>query len=101
MAKPVPDQVIVITVDGRRYEFNPARITGTIAGRVRAATGLSVARAGQLLLTDPDIDVFAAVCFAAKLQTDPAASYESVADAITYTSEVTVESVVADPDPET
>lgn len=96
---PKPEQVFTIVVDGRRYEFRPDRITGTITGRVRAATGLSLARAAQTLIDDPDIDVLAAVCYAAALQTDRTVTYEQVADSITYQSAVTVE-IGDDPDPE-
>lgn len=90
MSRIKPEQVVVITVDDVDYRFYPERITGLVAGKVRAATSRSVQSAVQALADDPDLDVLAVLCFAAALQTDPTASYETIAGSISYGSAIAI-----------
>ena len=84
-------QVVTIGVDGEPFEFRPGEINGRIVRMVRAATGLSVARALQTLADDPDVDVLAAVVFAAALQADPTADFDRIEGICTYDAEYTVD----------
>lgn len=82
---------VVIRVGDTFYNFRPGEITARIARRVRQETGMSLVRAQELLAEQPDLDVFATVCFAAALQTDPArASLDEIDEQLSYVSEIEV-----------
>ena len=96
-----PEQVI-IGVGDTKFIFRPGEITPKISRRVRTETGMGLLQALTMLGTEPDIDILAAICFAAAIQTDPDnADLAKIDEAFNYTSDVTLDIVdEEDDDPE-
>lgn len=92
----VDSTAVIITVDGKAYEFRPGDVTGKIARLVRHATGMSLSKAMQQLVDDADLDNLAVVMYAASLQAGSPESFEEIEESISYGSEVTVEQVEAE-----
>ena len=87
-----------INVGDQTFIFRPGEITARISRQVRGATGgLGILKALSTLETEPDLDILAAICYAAQLQTDPGtADYDKIEASFTYTDEITMD--VADED---
>lgn len=97
MNKPASPMVITITIDeNTSFELRPDEITATISRKVREATGISLRKAMELLSSDPDLDVFAAICYAAALQTNPNYPFDDIEAKLTYDTSLEVD--VADDD---
>lgn len=84
---------ITINVGDQTFVFRPGEITARISRQVRAAThGLGILKALSTLDTEPDLDILAAICYAAQLQTDPdRADYDKIEESFTYADEITME----------
>lgn len=90
---------IVLTVGDETYRFRWDEITASVSRRVRAATGMSLFETLNLLEGDIDIDVVAAVVFAAALQAGDTVTLAEIEGKIGYQTEIEVE-FVAGGDPE-
>lgn len=70
---PEPTPSVTLNVPGKDdgddhvFVFRPGDVTPKIARRIRSETGMSILQAQRLLETDPDLDVLATICFAARL----------------------------------
>ena len=84
-------KTIIVTIDGTEYRFVYAEVTATIARKVRAATGVSLFTVLGMVTGDVDIDILAAVCYAAELQAGGSKTLADIEVSIDYQSEVTVE----------
>jgi hypothetical protein len=83
------DQVkIGVRVDGQEFVVRPSEITAKQAGALRRETGFSFQGLMRAANTDPDLDVIAAIVWLARLQRGEVSSYESVASALDYESEI-------------
>jgi len=92
MAKAQIDtSVIVIVVDGTKYELRPGALTGKIVRKVRETTGRSLQSAMNDLAEDPDLDSLAIVCYAAALQSRGKADFDKIESSISYSSDITIE----------
>ena len=86
-----PEQV-VIGVGDTKYIFRPGEITPKISRKVRSETGMGLLQALTMLGSEPDIDILAAICFAAALQTDfNKADLADIDEAFNYTTDVTLD----------
>ena len=87
-----PEQII-IRVGEQTFVFRPGEVTARISRQVRAATGgLGILKALTALDSEPDLDILAAICYAAQLQTDPdKADYDTLEKSFTYADEITME----------
>ncbi len=92
------EEQITIHVGEQTFVFRPAEVTARISRQVRGATGgLGILKALSTLETEPDLDILAAICYAAQLQTDPdKADYDKIEASFTYADEITMD--VADED---
>jgi len=92
---------LTVKVDGTPHTFRPTEMTARLVGDLRRATGMGVNGLMQLAIgDDPDIDILAAIVWMARRQAGEAVTYETVADSITYDSDLEPVDEVADEDPD-
>lgn len=94
---------IRITLDGVAYTVHIGEVSALDSAALRRATGMSMAGLLKAIGPDPDIDIVAALVWLARRQDgETGLSYEEVAAAITYESEMATENLDAPdvaPDP--
>lgn len=87
---------LTVNLDGEAYVFRPNDTTAKMAGELRRECGMSVNKIMALAADDPDLDVIAAVVFLARRQRGEKVTYDEVASAITYGSELDTSSTTGD-----
>lgn len=93
---------LVITVDGHTYTYARSDLCGIDAKDFRAAVGLRLVEV--LDGGSSDLDALAGLIWLARRRLERNLTYEAVARALTYDSDVTVDTTVEPPpaaDPET
>jgi len=85
------EATIRISVDGQHYTFRPGDVTALDAQALRRATGMSMRGLWDAAQNDPDIDVIASLVWLARRAKEPSLSYETVAKAIGYDSDIAAE----------
>lgn len=95
------DTSITVSIDGVEYVCRPSDVTAKMAGQLRKESGMSVRAVMVAAADDPDLDVIAALVWLARRQTGEKVTWDEVADAITYDSEIgSAEGDAPDEDPE-
>lgn len=92
---PSPQNPVVrVTVDKDVYEIDFSDLTAIDSKDFRQAVGLPL----MSVLTNPadaDLDVFAGLVWLARRKTEPGLTYETVARAISWTSDLDIDQDVA------
>lgn len=82
---------ITIRVDGVTYAIRSDDLTARDARDLRKQTGMSFRAVMEAATEDPDIDIMAALVFLARRQDgDRKVTFDEIAEAITYSSEMEV-----------
>ncbi len=90
---------VTITVDGVAHTFRPVEVSANMIGQLRRATGMSLAECMEAAQKSPDLDVLAAMVWLARRQAGEAITYDEVADALTYDTELEVDDAEPEEDP--
>jgi hypothetical protein len=86
--------VYKVTVDGTTHHLRLGEVTAAETGELRRLTGFGLRHLGYVILSDPDIDIIAAVVWLARRQVgERSLGLDQVARTITYDSEVEVDVV--------
>lgn len=82
------DTTITIKIDGESYTVRPSEVTAKMAGQLRKQSGMSVRSVMVAAGDDPDLDVVAALVWLARRQRGEKVTWDEVAEAITYDSDL-------------
>lgn len=99
----MPEQsaVIRVSVDGVEYDLDFSELNGIDAKDFRREVGLPLAAVVNDVEA-ADLDVFAGLVWLARRKTEPGLTYTQVAESISFTSDLDVNTVEeVEPDPET
>jgi hypothetical protein len=86
--------VYKVTLDGTTHFLRLGEVSAVETAELRRLTGFGLRHLGYVILSDPDIDVIAAVVWLARRQAgERSLPLDQVARAITYDSEIEVDVV--------
>lgn len=83
---------LTFEIAGNRYTVHVDEVSASMTREFRAATGMSVAKAMELLGTEPDVDVWQCLCFLARRQAGEDITLDDVDD-FNYADMLTLEYV--------
>lgn len=87
-------QVYKVTIDGTDHFLRMGEVTAIETGELRRQTGFGLRHLGYALLSDPDIDIVAAVVWLCRRQAgERGLALDTVAGAITYDTEIDIDVV--------
>ncbi len=86
--KEAEQTTLTIKLDGATHVCRPSEITAKMAGQLRRESGLSVVGVMEAAGSDPDLDVIASIVWLARHQAGETVSWDEVASAITYDSDI-------------
>jgi hypothetical protein len=79
---------MVVNLDDETYVLHPAEVNAKQSGMLRRQAGMTLGGLMDAANEDPDLDVVAMLVWLARLQRGDEVTYDEVAEAITFESDI-------------